>query len=173
MESKNNSLERLIFALGIRHVGEKTAKILARNYKTLDNLMNASYEELCNINDVGEIIAKSIKDFFSQEENIFTINKLKEYGVNMTIDNSGYKEDENFLGKTFVLTGTLSSITRDEATNIIESNGGKVSGSVSKKTSVVIVGADPGSKYTKALELGIPIWQEEEFLELINKGETE
>ena len=172
MDSKNNSLERLIFALGIRHVGEKTAKILARNYKTLDNLMNASYEELCNINDVGDIIAKSIKEYFEKEENIFIINKLKEYGVNMTFDSSSFKEDENFTGKTFVLTGSLSSITRDEATSIIESNGGKVSGSVSKRTSVVIVGSEPGSKYDKALELGIPIWQEEEFLELINKGET-
>ena len=168
MESKNNSLERLIFALGIRHVGEKTAKILAKTYKTLDNLINASYEELCAINDIGDIIAKSIKDYFSKEENILIINKLKEYGVNMTFDNSNYQEDENFSGKTFVLTGSLSSITREEATSIIESYGGKVSGSVSKKTNAVIVGTDPGSKYTKAIELGIPIWQEEEFIELIN-----
>ena len=169
MESKNNSLERLLFALGIRHVGEKTAKILAKNYKTLDNLMNATYEELCVIPDVGDIIAKSIVDYFSNEDNIYTINKLKEYGVNMSFNHDDYVEDENFAGKTFVLTGSLTSITREEASSIIESLGGKVSGSVSAKTSVVIVGDAPGSKYDKALSLGITIWQEEEFLEKVGR----
>lgn len=169
MESKNNSLERLLFALGIRHVGEKTAKILAKNYKTLDNLMNATYEELCVIPDVGDIIAKSIVDYFSNEDNICTINKLKEYGVNMSFNHDDYVEDENFAGKTFVLTGSLTSITREEASSIIESLGGKVSSSVSAKTSVVIVGDAPGSKYDKALSLGITIWQEEEFLEKVGR----
>ena len=165
--SKNNSLERLLFALGIRHVGAKTAKILAKNYKTIDALMNATYEELQVINDIGDIIAKSIVDYFHNEENINLINKLKENNVNMTFDNSNYHESEIFSGKTFVLTGTLINTTREEATSIIESLGGKVSGSVSSKTSAVIVGDNPGSKYTKAVSLNIPIWQEEEFIEKV------
>ena len=165
--SKNNSLERLLFALGIRHVGSKTAKIHAKNYKTIDALMNATYEELQVINDIGDIIAKSIVDYFHNEENINLINKLKENNVNMTFDNSNYHESEIFSGKTFVLTGTLINTTREEATSIIESLGGKVSGSVSSKTSAVIVGDNPGSKYTKAVSLNIPIWQEEEFIEKV------
>ena len=165
--SKNNSLERLLFALGIRHVGAKTAKILARNYKNMDNLMNATYEELSEINDIGDIIAKSIIDYFEDESNIELINKLKDNNVNMEYINNNYHESEEFVGKTFVLTGTLMNTTRDEATLIIENLGGKVSGSVSSKTSAVIVGENPGSKYTKALSLNIPIWQEEEFLEKI------
>lgn len=169
-KSKSNSLEKLLFGLGIRNVGAKTAKILAKNYKTLDNLMNATLEELTSINDIGEIIAKSIIDYFKDEENIKIINKLKELGINMDyINNSGYEEKDEFKGKTFVLTGTLINITRDKASEIIENLGGKVSSSVSPKTSVVIVGASPGSKYNKALELGIPIWKEEEFINKIEK----
>lgn len=169
-KSKSNSLEKLLFGLGIRNVGAKTAKILAKNYKTLDNLMNATLEELTSINDIGEIIAKSIIDYFKNEENIKIINKLKELGINMNyINNFGYEEKDEFKGKTFVLTGTLINITRDKASEIIENLGGKVSSSVSSKTSVVIVGASPGSKYNKALELGIPIWKEEEFINKIEK----
>lgn len=169
-KSKSNSLEKLLFGLGIRNVGAKTAKILAKNYKTLDNLMNATLEELTSINDIGEIIAKSIIDYFKDEENIKIINKLKELGINMNyINNFGYEEKDEFKGKTFVLTGTLINITRDKASEIIENLGGKVSSSVSSKTSVVIVGASPGSKYDKALELGIPIWKEEEFINKIEK----
>ena len=169
-KSKSNSLEKLLFGLGIRNVGAKTAKILAKNYKTLDNLMNATLEELTSINDIGEIIAKSIIDYFKDEENIKIINKLKELGINMNyINNSGYEEKDEFKGKTFVLTGTLINITRDKASEIIENLGGKVSSSVSSKTSVVIVGSSPGSKYDKALELGILIWKEEEFINKIEK----
>ena len=169
-KSKSNSLEKLLFGLGIRNVGAKTAKILAKNYKALDNLMNATLEELTSINDIGEIIAKSIIDYFKDEENIKIINKLKELGINMNyINNSGYEEKDEFKGKTFVLTGTLINITRDKASEIIENLGGKVSSSVSSKTSVVIVGSSPGSKYDKALELGIPIWKEEEFINKIEK----
>ena len=169
-KSKSNSLEKLLFGFGIRNVGAKTAKILAKNYKTLDNLMNATLEELTSINDIGEIIAKSIIDYFKNEENIKIINKLKELGINMNyINNSGYEEKDEFKGKTFVLTGTLINITRDKASEIIENLGGKVSSSVSSKTSVVVVGASPGSKYNKALELGIPIWKEEEFINKIEK----
>ena len=170
-KSKENSLERLLFALGIRHVGAKTAKILARNYKNIDALMNTTYEELSEINDIGDIIAKSIVDYFNNIENIELINKLKEYQVNMEYMNNNYKESEEFLGKTFVLTGTLTNITREEASTLIENFGGKVSGSVSSKTSVVIVGENPGSKYNKALSLGITIWQEEEFLDRIKEKE--
>ena len=168
-KSKENSLERLLFALGIRHVGAKTAKILARNFKNIDNLSKTTYEELSEINDIGNIIAKSIVDYFNNEENIEIINKLKEYNVNMEYVNNNYKESEEFLGKTFVLTGTLTNITREEASTIIENLGGKVSGSVSSKTGVVIVGENPGSKYNKALSLGVTIWQEEEFLDKIKE----
>ena len=166
--SKNNSLERLIYGLGIRNVGAKTAKVLAKYYKTLDNLMTASYEELVNISDIGDIIAKSIISYFSNEDNKNIITKLKQLGVNTTyINNSGYEEKDEFKGKTFVLTGSLVNITRDKASEIIESLGGKVSSSVSSKTSVVVVGDSPGSKYDKALALCIPIWQEDEFLDKI------
>lgn len=168
-KSKENSLERLLFALGIRHVGAKTAKILARNFKNIDTLINTTYEELSEINDIGDIIAKSVVDYFQNEENIEIINKLKEHNINMNYVNNNYRETEEFLGKTFVLTGTLTNITRDKASTIIENLGGKVSGSVSAKTGVVIVGENPGSKYTKALSLGITIWQEEEFLEKIKE----
>jgi len=170
-KSKANSLERLLFALGIRHVGSKTAKILARNYKNIDALTNATYEELSEINDIGEIIAKSIVDYFKNKENIEIINELKVHNINMEYINNNYQELESFAGKTFVLTGTLTNITREEATTIIENFGGKVSGSVSSKTSIVVVGENPGSKYTKALSLNIPIWQEEEFLDKINERE--
>ena len=166
-KSKENSLERLLFAIGIRHVGVKTAKILAKEYKDIDSLMNATFEELSEINDIGEIIAKSVVEYFKQPENIELINKLKEYGVNMKYVNNNYQELDEFSGKTFVLTGSLTNITREEATEIIENYGGKVSNSVSSKTSAVIVGEAPGSKYDKALALNIPIWQEEEFLDKI------
>ena len=169
--SKVNSLERLLFALGIRHVGAKTAKILAKNYKSLDNLMKANIDELSKINDIGDIIAKSIVEYFSNEDNINLINRLKEANVNMNYENNDYHEKEEFSGKTFVLTGSLTNITREEATTIIENLGGKVSGSVSSKTTAVIVGDSPGSKYDKALSLGIPIWQEEEFLDKIKDEE--
>lgn len=165
--SKENSLEKLLFALGIRHVGAKTAKILAKNFKNIDAIMNAKYEELAEINDIGDIIAKSIVSYFKNEENLILIDKLKTAGVNMNYVNNNYQELDDFVNKTFVLTGSLTQITRDEATSIIENFGGKVSSSVSQKTSVVIVGDSPGSKYDKAVSLGITIWQEEEFLDKI------
>ena len=167
--SKSNSLERLVFGLGISNVGEKTAKLLSKHYKTLDNLMNATFDELSSIYDIGEIIAKSITNYFSDDYNKDIINKLKLEGLNMTYLGEEVEEDEDFLNKTFVVTGTLSSLSRDEAHREIESRGGKTSSSVSKKTSVVIVGENPGSKYDKALSLGIPIWREEEFLDKLKK----
>ena len=166
-ESKKNSLEKLLFGLGIRHVGSKGAKVLAKHFKNMDNIANASFDELVNIPDVGDIIARSIVDYFALEENKEIINKLKEYNLNMEYLGNE-KVNINFSGKTFVLTGTLNNITRDEATEMIESAGGKVSSSVSKKTYAVIVGSDPGSKYDKAISLNIPIWTEEEFMDKIN-----
>ena len=166
--SKKNSLERLIFGLGIPHVGAKTAKILAQNFKTLDNLMTKSLEELTSIGDIGDIIAKSIIDYFSKEEVKDLINLLKEENLNMEYLGKAIEQNENFVGKSFVLTGSLTLFTRDEAKEKIESLGGKTVDSVSKKTSVVIVGDSPGSKYTKAQELGIEIWTEEEFKDKIS-----
>ena len=161
--SKNNSLERLLFGLGIPHVGAKTAKILATHYDTLDNLINASEEELTNIQDIGNIIAKSIIEYFNDEHNKSIINKLNEIGINTKYLGEKIVANEDFQGKTFVLTGTLEIFTREEAEEKIQLYGGKTSSSVSKKTSAVIVGKNPGSKYTKAQELGVPIWTEEEF----------
>ena len=167
--SKSNSLERLLFALGIKQVGSKTARVLAKHYNTLDNIMNASKEELTEIKDIGNVIADNIVNYFRDEFNINIINKLKDYGVNTKYINTNFKkENEYFMDKTFVLTGTLTNITRDKASEIIENNGGKVTSSVTRKTSVVIVGDNPGSKYDKAVSLGIEIWNEEEFLDKVN-----
>ena len=161
-KSKENDLYRLITALGIRHVGAKASKILARKYKSMDNLMNASFEELSEIKDIGEVMADSIKSFFMQEQTIDLIKKLKEYGVNMeSLDEE--MSDNRFEGKTFVLTGALEHYTREEATNIIEKFGGKTSSSVSKKTDYVLAGEEAGSKLTKAQNLGVKIITEEEF----------
>jgi len=167
--SKNNSLEKLIFALGIRQVGEKKSKILAKRYKNLDNLMNATLEELTLIKDIGDVIALNITEYFKDEENIILINKLKDLGLNMNYLGKEEQENINFSEKTFVLTGSLTNITRNVAKEKIESFGGNVSESVSKKTDVVIVGDNPGSKYDKAKSLGIEIWKEEEFLEKLNE----
>ena len=161
--SKENSLERLLFGLGIPHVGAKTAKILAANFHTMDNLMSASLEELTTIDDIGEIIAKSIISYFNDNHHRTIVEELKDIGLNMEYLGKKIEKNPNFANKSFVLTGTLSSLTRDEAKEIIEENGGKTVESVSKKTSVVIVGDAPGSKYQKALDLGIEIWNEEEF----------
>lgn len=166
-ESKGNSLEKLIFALGIENVGEKTAKILAKKYGNIDNFMNANADDLTNISDIGEIIAKSIVKFFLLDKNRMLISELKAIGVNMNYLGEKTVENDNFTDKTFVITGTLINYTRDEVKEIVEHFGGKTSGSVSKKTDVVIVGGNPGSKYDKALKLGITIWNEEELNEFI------
>ena len=162
-ESKKNSLEKLIFGLGIPHVGAKTAKLLAQKYKTLENLMQQTAEELEKTPDIGAIIAKSVVDYFKDEHHKAIIEELIELGLNTTYLGQEIVEDEEFAGKTFVLTGSLSLFTREEAKEKIESLGGKTSSSVSKKTGVVIVGENPGSKFEKARSLGIPIWTEEEF----------
>lgn len=165
-KSKENSLEMLLFALGIRYIGKKTAKILASHYKNIDNLMNATYEELIEIPDIGDVIAESVSNYFKDEKNIELINELKELGLNMNYLGN-ITEDDNFNNKTFVLTGSLSKLTRDEASKLIEDRGGKVTSSVTKKTDYVIVGENPGSKYDKAKELNIEIWNEEQLLEKI------
>ena len=155
--SKSNSLERLLFALGIRYVGDKTAKILAMNYKTMDNIINASYDELKEIDDIGEKIASSIVDYFKDEDNINLINRLKNEDVNMDyLGNEINTSNDKINGKTFVITGTLS-VPRDEIKEKLESLGAKVTSSVTKKTDYVIVGDAPGSKYEKAKELNITI----------------
>ena len=165
-KSKQNDLSKLITALGIRHIGGKSSKILAKKYKSMDKLMDASFEELSYMDDIGDITANSIKTFFMQEQNRNLIEELKKSGVNMN-----YIEDETaddrFFGKVFVLTGSLEKYTRDEASNIIEKFGGKTSSSVSKKTDYVLAGEEAGSKLTKAQSLGVKIISEEEFIEMI------
>ena len=168
-KSKENSLEKLIFALGIPHVGAKTAKILAAQFETMDKFIEATEEDLINIPDIGKTIAESINNYFNKEENRELINHLKELNVNMNYLGKKIEVNENFQGKSFVLTGSLQLFTREEAKEIIESLGGKTVDSVSKKTSVVIVGENPGSKYQKAKELEIEIWEEKEFEEKIRE----
>ena len=168
-DSKKNSLERLLFGLGIPHVGAKTAKILAKRYKELDSLMAASEEELTTIPDIGGIIAKSVVEYFNDNHHRSIVEELKEIGLNTKYLGQEVEENSEFNGKTFVLTGSLQLFTREEAEEKIEQLGGKASSSVSKKTSAVIVGANPGSKYEKAKELGIPIWTEEEFKEKLGE----
>lgn len=167
-KSKENSLERVLFGLGIKEVGVKMAKTLARKYMNIDNLIAASEEELLEIPDVGPVVAKSIVNFFADERNIETINALKEQHVNFNYLGSTVKAaDSYFSGKTIVLTGTLSKYGRKEATEILENLGAKVTGSVSKATDVVIAGVEAGSKLDKAQALGITVLNEEEFLELL------
>lgn len=162
--SKNAGLERLIFALGIRNIGEVAAAALAHRYKTLDALMGATVEELCEIPDFGEITARCVVNFFSHPQSIELCKKLKELGLNTS--STFVQSDSRFEGLTFVLTGTLPSMSRDKASAMIKDRGGKVSGSVSSKTSYVLAGEDAGSKLVKAKSLGINIIDEEAFLKM-------
>ena len=164
--SKKNSLEKVLFALGIRHVGKKTANILAKKYESIDSLINASEEELTNIKDVGNIIAKSIRKYFDNEENVNLINELKNYGVNFKYISTSI--NNKLEGNTYVLTGTLEKYTREELTKILEDLGAKVTNSVTSRTTGVIVGDKPGSKYDKALKLNVKIYKEEDIENLIN-----
>ena len=163
--SKQQDLSRLIYALGIRQVGAKTGKVLASTFGTMDALMAASLEELTEVPDVGAVTAENICSWFAQEQSQRMIQRLRDAGVNF--ESKRVVSDARFVGKTFVLTGALSKFTRDEATEKIELFGGKAAGSVSKKTSFVVVGENAGSKERKARELGIPILTEDEFLEMI------
>ena len=167
-ESKNNSVERLIFGLGISGIGSKNAKLLASTYKDIHRLSNATYEELTLIKDIGDVLARNIVNYFANPSNIELINTLEDLGVNMKYLGVEVKENENFTDKKFVITGTISFMSRDDIKALIESYGGKCIDSVSKKTDVVIVGDAPGSKYTKATELGITIWNEDKFKEIVD-----
>lgn len=164
-KSKSNDLGKLIFALGIRHVGARNASILALHFKTLDNLMTANEEEISSVDEIGEVIAKSIVSFFKESQNLDIIEKLRQNGVNFICNET--KGEGVFNNKTFVLTGTLASLTRSEASKIISDNGGKVSSSVSKKTDFVLAGEEAGSKLDKANALGITVITEEEFKNMI------
>ena len=168
-ESRKRPLNRFLTALSIRHVGKETADIITTEFPTLDSLMSADFESLAKIDGVGEKIAKNVYDFFRKPENISMINEFKSLGFTFNTE-SAQKRSNELEGKTFVLTGTLESMTRDEAGDRIKSMGGKTSSSVSKKTSYVVAGANPGSKLDKAQNLGVIILSEDEFLKII--GET-
>ncbi len=166
--SKTNPLFKLINALGIRHIGEKAAKILASKYKTIDNFIKATKDELITLEDIGEKMADSVVSFFEQKQNLEFLEKLKSAGINCVEDESEETSDK-FLGMTFVLTGTLSKYTRAEASEIIEKLGGKTSSSVSKKTTYVLAGVEAGSKLTKAEQLGITVISEDDFEKMVSE----
>lgn len=166
-KSKQNSLHKLIFALGIRHIGQRAAKLLCDEFSSIDEIMSASKESINNIDGFGDVMAESVVNYFSLEQTKELIKKLRECGVNMTSDKTQSSgNDARFAGKTFVLTGTLPTYTRNEAAEIIEKFGGKVSSSVSKKTSYVLAGEDAGSKLTKAQNLGVSIINEKQFIDM-------
>ena len=165
-DSKSRGLERLLFALGIRQVGEVAAEEIAGKMRTLDNLFTASFEDFSSIKDIGDITATALVEFFASEKTRELCARLKELGLNTQA--TGEERGEKFLGLTFVLTGTLPTMTRDEASALIKKNGGKVSGSVSKKTSYVVAGEEAGSKLTKAKDLGVNIIDEDGLISLIN-----
>ena len=164
-KSKGQDLARLIYAFGIRQVGQKAGKILAARFQTLDALQKATLEELTAVDDIGEITARNVLDWMASPQSQHLIQRLKEAGVNMTAAEQG--SDQRFAGMTFVLTGALEKFTRDEASEMIETRGGKSAGSVSKKTTYVVAGEAAGSKLRKAQELGITVLSEDEFLELL------
>ena len=164
--SKKNSLARLIYALGIQFVGERTAQLLAEHFSSLEELAAAKEEQLLEVPEVGPKVAASIAEFFSEPANLKLIKKLNKAGVHPTAEKRKVKSDK-FAGKSFVFTGGLANRSREEAGEIVQQHGGKVSGSVSKKTDYVVVGTDPGSKYDKAQELGVTILTEAEFEKLV------
>ena len=168
-KAKSNSLEKLLFAIGILNVGEKTAKILAKNYKHLDNLMLATKEDLIKIKDIGDIVSDSIVNYFHDSKNIDNLEKLRKLNINFEYNQK--EAQNNFLyGKKIVVTGSLNKYTRKEIENLIETNGGNTSSSVSKVTDYVIAGDNPGSKKDKAKEFNVPILTEDEFIELLNNN---
>lgn len=167
--SKEKPFEKVLFALGIKQVGERTAKLLAKHFRSIENLSNASVDEIDDIYEIGPSIARSVVDFFKDDKNIKLLNKLKNAGLNFESDNTGTsKTREEFIGKVFVLTGTLIKFTRSQASEIIENFGGRTSGSVSKKTNYVLAGTEAGSKLDKAKKLGVKIITEEEFEKMIS-----
>lgn len=164
--SKSRDLSRFIFALGIRNVGEHTAKLLANAFGSVQNLAQAGAEELTSIREVGPQVAESISDFFKNQENQRIIERLLAAGVSPSVEEK--RLGGKFTGKTFVFTGTLTRFTRDDAKKIVELEGGHAAGSVSKKTDYVVAGAEAGSKLEKARQLGVPVLTEDEFLELVS-----
>ena len=164
-QSKQQDLSRLIYALGIRQVGAKTAKVLAQHFSTMDALAAATLEELTAVSDVGAVTADNIYQWFHAPQSVHLLERLRQAGLNF--ESKRAVTDTRFAGMTFVLTGALTKFTREEATEKIELFGGKAAGSVSKKTSFVVVGENAGSKEKKARELGIPILSEDAFLEML------
>jgi DNA ligase (NAD+) len=158
--SKETTLPRFLFGLGIRHVGEATAKELARHFGTLKRIIGASVDDLLKVNDIGPIVAQSIYTFFAQAHNREVIKDLRDCGVSWPEGEPAPVVSKPLTGKTLVITGTLPSLSRDEARDLIEAAGGKVAGSVSKKTSFVVAGTEAGSKLDRALELGVPVLDE-------------
>ena len=168
-KSKEKPFEKVLFALGIKQVGERTAKLLAKHFRSIENLSEASIDEIDDIYEIGPSIAQSVVDFFKDDKNIKLLNKLKKAGLKFESENTGtLKTKEEFLGKVFVLTGTLQKFTRSQASEIIENLGGRTSGSVSKKTDYVLAGAEAGSKLDKAKKLGVKILTEEDFEKMIS-----
>ncbi len=166
-KSKSNDIDKLITGFGIRNVGKQSARVLATHFKSMNEIIHSTYDQLIKLPDFGETVSKDIINFFNQEKIITILAKLKEAGVNMESKISESKKDDRFAGETFVLTGTLPTLTRDQAAQIIQSYGGKVSGSVSKKTNYVLAGEEAGSKLSKAQELGIKIITEGELIEML------
>ncbi len=166
-DSKNNSLDKFINAIGISGIGSKTAKILANRFGSLDNLINATYEDLVLIQDIGPILATNIIEYFKDEDKLNEINKLKDIGINTINRTEVVESDERVKDKKFVITGSFDFISRDKIKEEIEKRGGSTSSSVSSKTDVVIVGSDPGKKYDDAVRLGIKIWREEELKDFL------
>lgn len=168
LDSKLNSMERLLFGLGIEGIGDKTALLLSKLFKNVDAMLNATYEDFKNIRDIGPTLAQNLYDYFHDVDHIALIEELKNIGVNMTYLGEPEKNHDLISGRRFVLTGTLSFTDRDSLSTLLESYGGLTSSSVSKKTDVVIVGDSPGSKYEKALELHIEIWDEEKVKSIVD-----
>jgi DNA ligase (NAD+) len=167
--SKNCTLARLVYALGIRHVGERTAQALADHFGSLERLEDASEDELAEVPDVGAVVAGSIYRFFRQEDNRRVIEKLRAAGIKCE-HQTQEKEESELTGRTFVFTGALETMTRDEAEEIVAKHGGRASSSVSRNTDFVVVGANPGSKLDKANELGVKVISEQEFRRMAGLG---
>jgi DNA ligase (NAD+) len=167
-KSKENELSRLIFGLGIRHVGETSARILAERFHTMEKLSRAGAEDLEKIDTIGEVVSESILEFFGNKENTRLLERLEKLGVNMK-QSEQEGATEELAGQQFVLTGALQDFTRDQAAQEIQKRGGKVASSVSKKTTAVICGSEPGSKLADAQKLGVPVWDEQQFKKILRR----